>query len=97
MRVILAHLPTPTSLWLLHHPLLCHLMAAVTLIVELLNPVSLFSNRLALFWIPAGISLLVGIDLTMDIWFLPLIVLHVFWIPWNFLLAGRLGLPVAET
>jgi hypothetical protein len=90
LQMNLMQFPTPTGLWLLHYPRLCHLVAAFTIIVEFLHPVSLLSGRLALFWVPAGISLLVGIYLTMDIWFLPLIVAHVFWVPWNFIFARQL-------
>jgi hypothetical protein len=89
MQMNLLHFMTPVGLWLVRHPLLCRCAAASTVIVEFLHPLSLFSWRLALFWVPAGILLMFGIYLAMDIWFVPFILAHVFWMPWN-LLAGRL-------
>jgi hypothetical protein len=90
MQMTLLHYITPVGLLLLHYPLLCHCLAALTIIIEFLHPLSLFSSRLALFWVPAGVLLLVGIYLAMDIWFLPLIVAHVFWVPWNLVFARLL-------
>ncbi len=91
MQLNLLHFATPVGLWLLRYPLLCHCLAAFTIVVEFLHPLSLVSNRLALFWVPAGVLLMVGIYLAMDIWFLPFIVAHVFWVPWNFLFAADLA------
>jgi hypothetical protein len=87
LQILLLQMGTSTGLWLAQWSWLCHLLAAFTLIVEFLHPLALVSRRLALFWVPAGIMLLSGIYVMMNISFLPLILLHVFWVPWNSILS----------
>jgi hypothetical protein len=89
LQMYLLQMGAPMGLWLAQWPWLCHLLAAFTIVVEFFHPLALVSNRFAIFWIPAGISLFLGIKLMMGIWFLPLILVHLFWLPWGFL--GRKG------
>ena len=57
--------------------------------MEFFHPLALISKRLAILWVPAGICLFLGIKLMMGIFFLPLILVHLFWLPWGYL--GRKG------
>ena len=85
LQMYLLQMGAPLGLWLAQWPWLCHLLAAFAIAVELYHPLALVSSRFAIFWIPAGISLLLGIKLMMGISFLPLILVHLFWLPWGFL------------
>ena len=87
LQMYLLQMGAPLGLWLAQWPWLCHLLAAFAIAVELYHPLALVSSRFAIFWIPAGISLLLGIKLMMGISFLPLILVHLFWLPWGFLAA----------
>jgi hypothetical protein len=85
LQMYLLQMGAPLGLWLAQWSWLCHILAAFAIIVEFLHPLSLASKRLAILWIPAGISLFIGIRLMMGISFLPLILVHLFWLPWGFL------------
>lgn len=84
---------TPFGHWLAQWSWLCHLIAAFTILVEFLQPLALVSKRFAIFFIPAGVSMFIGIELTMGISFLPLILLYLFWLPWGFLYGERMMPP----
>jgi hypothetical protein len=64
-------------------PLLCSFFAGVTVLVEIIHPLALFSRRAAYILVPSGILMLVGFRVFMNIPFYLLIVLHVFWVPWD--------------
>ena len=76
-------------------------MAAFAIVVEFFHPLALISKRLAILWVPAGICLFLGIKLMMGIWFLPLILVHLFWLPWGYLCREHItvtaaGIPVTQ-
>ena len=76
--------PIAPALFLAGHPLLTHLVALVTLVVEIGFPLVLFRPRAAWFFVPAVVLLHVGIGLTMHLdysaWALVAVVLF---IPWD--------------
>src|SRR5262249_51151247 len=73
----------PWGLWIANHAMLAHLIAATSLAVEVLFPLSLFNRRLR-FLLPAMAFLMqLGIGLMMGIWFLQYLPIFVFWLPWG--------------
>jgi hypothetical protein len=77
----------PAGRWMAGHPFLCHLLAAGTLLIEFLHPLALLSRRMAWVLLPGSALMILGFLVLMGIPFLPLLVLHVFWMPWDELFA----------
>jgi hypothetical protein len=68
-------------------PLLCHAVAAATVAIELLYPLSLVSARARAVLVPASLLMLLGFALFFGPRFTTLAVLSVAWAPWDPLLA----------
>jgi hypothetical protein len=58
-------------------------LAAISILVETLYPLSLFSRRARYVLVPAGIGFLVGIRLLMGPTFEAFLICHVFWVRWE--------------
>lgn len=86
LQLTLAERELPLGLWLAQWPLVCRALAGSVVFVELFHPIALFSRRAACFFIPGSIGMLIGFRLAMGISFWPLLLLHLFWIPWDRLL-----------
>jgi hypothetical protein len=75
--------PTEWGLLIARHPLLCHAMAAGTVALELGFPLALVSRVLRWPIVVAMFLMQVGIGLTMGIWFVPFLLMYLFWVPWD--------------
>ena len=88
------------SLGLSGYPTLCSLMALATVVVEVGYPIALFSRRARWFFPPAMCGTLIGIRLLMGPTFPQFLLCHLFWIPWDRVLArfaaGRSATPIAD-
>ena len=71
-------------------PWLSQGFAAATLFFEAGYPLALFSRRLRWVFVPGGFFLLVGIRVLMGPVFEPMLLVTIFWIPWD-----RLSHPLA--
>ena len=80
---------TPIGLRVVQWPLLCHFLAGFAVTTEFFHPLALVSKKLARVWVPAGLAMLTGIYLTMDIHFIFLMYLNFFWLPWRRLFSKR--------
>lgn len=74
---------TSWGLALAQHVWLCRLLAAATVIAEISYPLALFSSRARCVIVPVIFVMLVGVRLVMGPAFYPLMLSHVFWIPWD--------------
>ena len=83
--------PTEWGLVIARHPLLCHAIAAGTIALELGFPLALLFPLLHWPIVIAIFLMQVGIGLTMGIWFVPFLLLYLFWIPWD-----RIGRFIAD-
>src|SRR5205085_496819 len=81
--------PIGPAIFLASHPLLAHLAAAATIVIEVGFPICLWKPRAALFFVPGAVLLHLGIGLTMHLdysaWALAVVVLFV---PWDVLADG---------
>jgi hypothetical protein len=88
------------SLGLSRYPTLCSLMALATVVVEVGYPIALFSRRARWFFPPAMCGTLIGIRLLMGPTFPQFLLCHLFWIPWDRVLArfaaARSATPIAD-
>ena len=75
--------PTRLALWLVQYPLLCKLLAAGTIWIELSAPLALVSRRYRWFVVPSLLSMQVGIYFVMGIDFHAFMACYVFWVPWG--------------
>jgi hypothetical protein len=75
--------PTQIGLLIARHPMLCHVLAAMTIVVELSFPLSLFSRRLRRVLVPAAFFMQVGIGIAMGVYFTQFMISYLFWIPWR--------------
>lgn len=89
LQLLIAERALPFGLWIASHPLLCRALAAGVVLVETLHPLALVSPRAAALLVPASFGMLLGFRAAMGVPFWPLAALHVFWIPWDRLLARR--------
>ena len=64
-------------------PMAARLMAAGTILVETSYPLSLFSRRLRVPLVLAGMGLIIGIRMLMGPTFEQFLVINVFWVPWD--------------
>ena len=71
------------GLWFAQFPMLCGLMALVTIVVEAGYPIALVSRRARWFFPPAMCGLLIGIRLMMGPTFPQFVICHLFWVPWD--------------
>jgi hypothetical protein len=71
------------GLALAQYPLLCRVLAAATMLVEVAYPLALFSSVARWLLVPAGVGLLIGFRLLLGPSFEPLAICHVFWLPWD--------------
>ena len=71
------------GLWLAQYPKLCSAMALMTIVIEAGYPLALFSRRARWIFPPGMCALLIGIRLTMGPTFWQFIICHVFWVPWD--------------
>ena len=76
--------PVRWGAWIARQPVLPHLMAASTLILELGYPLALFSRRLRLLFVPGMFFAQLGIRLLMGPAFWPFLICSVFWVPWSY-------------
>jgi hypothetical protein len=78
--------PIGPAIFLASHPLLAHLAAAATIVIEVGFPICLWMPRAAWFFVPGAVLLHLGIGLTMHLdysaWALAVVVLFV---PWDVL------------
>ena len=65
------------------YPGLCHVLAAGTVAIELGYPIALFVPALRLPLVAAGVGLLIAFRVVLGPAFLPLVICHVFWVPWE--------------
>lgn len=91
LRLTMIEREVPLGLWLAQWPWVCRALAGSVVCIELLHPLALVSRRAACVLIPASIGFLLGSWLVLGIPFLPLLVLHVVWLPWNDLVASTRG------
>ena len=80
--------PTDWGVWIAQFPLLCRLLAAGTIIVELAFPLALFNKWARRTLVPAMFLAQVGIGLTMGVWFIQFMFIYLFWVPFDAM--GRL-------
>jgi hypothetical protein len=79
--------PVSWGLWLSHYPTLASVLAFFTIVVEAGYPLALF-NRHARWMFPVGMcGTLVGIRLFMGPTFPQFVICHLFWVPWDRVLA----------
>lgn len=89
--LLLAHHPvgpttTPLAKWglaLARHPLLCHLMAAGTIVFEVGYPLALLGVRLRILFVTGMLLMLVSVRLLLGPPFELLMICHLFWLPWD--------------
>ncbi len=65
---------------------LCQLMAAFTIVVEVLMPLALINRRARRILLPCGLLLLIGFRVMLGPDFIRLIICMLFWVPWDTLL-----------
>jgi hypothetical protein len=75
--------PTKIGLLIARHPMLCHTLAAMTILVELSFPLALFSRRLRRILVPAAFFMQVGIGIAMGVYFTQFMISYLFWLPWR--------------
>ena len=78
---------TNWGLWVARHPWVARSMAASSVAIETLFPLSLFSRHARRILVPAGLLFLVGIRALMGPTFEQFMLCYVFWIPWRTVLA----------
>jgi hypothetical protein len=84
----------PLTSWGLHvarYPAVCQALAAVTVAAELGYPFALVDRRMRLLIVPTLFLVQIGIRLMMGPSFAPLLIAHVFWVPWAAAAAGVVG------
>ncbi len=74
---------TPIGLYLARYPLLCNVMAAGVIALELSFPLALIFRRLRAPIVWATLLMQVGIGLLMAVWFKQFLFLYLFWVPWE--------------
>ena len=76
---------TPLGLWIAQFPMLCKMMALVTVVAQLSAPVALISLRWRLFVVPTLFMLHVGTYIAMGDhgFFVPYNLCYLIWIPWQ--------------
>ena len=75
--------PTDWGVWIAQHPLLCRVLAAGTIIVELAFPLALVSKWARRTLVPVMFLAQVGIGLTMGVWFIQFMFIYLFWVPFD--------------
>ncbi len=74
---------TTLGLEIARHAWLYQSLAAATVGLELGYPLALVSRRVRRIAAPGGLALLIGIWVLMGIGFVPLMICHLFWVPWD--------------
>ena len=74
---------TSWGIWVANHPWAARPMAAMSVSVETLFPLTLFSRRARMLLVPAGLGFLVGIRMLMGPTFEQFMLCYVFWVPWD--------------
>ena len=75
--------PTDWGVWIAQHPLLCRLLAAGTIVVEVAFPLALFSRWARRTLVPGMFLAQLGIGLTMGVWFTQFMFIYLFWVPFD--------------
>lgn len=75
------------GLTIAEYPTLCRVLAAGSLLTELLSPTALFWPRARQLFVPALCSMQFGIWLVLGVKFAPFLLIVAFWIPWDELLS----------
>jgi hypothetical protein len=75
--------PTNLGLWIAQYPVLCQILATLTLVVELGAPAAIWSRRARWLVIPGLLGMQLGIYLAMGIPFWHYVALYFIWIEWN--------------
>jgi hypothetical protein len=70
------------------HPLVCRVLAAGTILVEVLSPLALFGPRLRAVLIPGLAAMQIGIWFVLGVRFDWYLLVLVFWVPWHELAAS---------
>jgi hypothetical protein len=83
--------PTELGLYLARYPLLCNVMAAGALALELSFPLALMFRRLRLPIVLMTLLMQIGIGLLLAVWFRQFVFLYVFWVPWD-----RVGMRITQ-
>jgi len=78
---------TNWGIWVAAHPWIARGMAASSVAIETLFPLSLFSRHARRILVPAGLLFLVGIRALMGPTFEQFMLCYVFWIPWRTVLS----------
>lgn len=75
--------PTDWGVWIAQIPWLYKTLAAGTLILELLFPLSLISRPARWTLVPLMFLVQLGIALTMGVFFTQFMLIYLFWVPWD--------------
>jgi hypothetical protein len=81
-------LPTSWGLTVAERPWLSRSLAVVTLLVELGYPLSLVSGAARRVLVPCTLLMLIGFRILLGPYFTPVMLCHVFWVPWTTLGPG---------
>jgi len=84
----------PLTTWVLYvaqHRGLCHLLAAMTMILELGFPIALVSRTARRIAVPGAIAMLLGIRVLLGPAFELFALCYVFWVPWDRVAAAALA------
>jgi hypothetical protein len=74
---------TNWGIWVANHQWVARSMAAVSVSVETMFPLVLFSRTARMILVPAGLAFLIGIRTLMGPTFEQFMMCYVFWIPWH--------------
>lgn len=79
---------TNWGIWVANHAWVARTMAALSVTIETLFPLTLVSRAARLVLVPAGLAFLVGIRVLMGPTFEQFMMCYVFWIPWHRIVAA---------
>jgi hypothetical protein len=77
---------TTLGLHIARHPLLCKVLAGMTVALELSMPLALLSRKLRRVLVPSAFLMQIGIGITMGVYFTQFMICYLFWVPWGRLL-----------
>jgi hypothetical protein len=75
--------PTDLGLWIADKEVLCYLIAASIILIEISSPLALINRTCAIVIIPALLVMQLSNVLILGILFLPFYPCYMFWIPWS--------------
>jgi hypothetical protein len=68
--------------WLAQSAWLCHVLAAATVVIEVLYPLALVNRRARVVLVPSAIAMQIAIGLVIGPRFYELLMCNLFWVPW---------------